>query len=213
MKRIKRIVIVANGNISETIIAEIHAYDFVIGVDRAAYWLIQHTIVPDISLGDFDSTTDKELSVIKRKSKHVSVFPAKKDATDLELAIHQAILLCPKEVLIVGAIGTRLDHSYIAIQLLEKFIGSGILVFIRDEKNECTLCTSKNVFNKNDTYKYFSILPVTDTVSVTITGCAYPLKHTIIERGSSLGISNEFVSEKVQIMVHKGIALVIRSSD
>jgi thiamine pyrophosphokinase len=213
MNNIKRIVIVANGNISETAISEIHVHDFVIGVDRAAFWLIEHGIIPDVALGDFDSTTDKELSVIKKKSKHVSIFPAKKDATDLELAIHQAILLRPKDVLIFGALGTRLDHTFIAVQLLEKFIGSGISAVIRDKKNECVLCTSKYILNKNDMYKYFSILPVTDNISVSITGCAYPLKHTSIQRSSSLGISNEFVSKNVSITVHRGMALVIRSSD
>jgi thiamine pyrophosphokinase len=213
MKRINRIVIVANGNISEILLSRIQNADYVIGVDRAAYVLLKHGIIPDVSIGDFDSVTQKEVDEIKKYSKQTIEFPVKKDSTDLELAINHAISLHPHEVLIFGAIGTRLDHSFVALQLLEKFVGSGISAVIRNEKNECALCTFKYIFERNDSFKYFSILPVTDTIYVTITGGLYPLKHALIQRGSSLGISNEIVSKKVSIMVHKGVAMIIRSSD
>jgi thiamine pyrophosphokinase len=212
MNKIKRIVIVANGNIPNSTVSHIHKTDVVIGVDRAAYWLIERDVAPDVAIGDFDSVSGYEMSVIKKQSKSVSEFPSKKDVTDLELAIHQAILL-PKEVLIVGAFGTRLDHSFVAVQLLEKFIGTGIFATIRDEKNECVLCSVKLTVLKNAQYKYLSILPVTDGITISINGCAYPLKHAVIRRGVSLGVSNEIVSDKAEIVVHKGIALIIRSND
>jgi thiamine pyrophosphokinase len=75
------------------------------------------------------------------------------------------------------------------------------------------LCNSTCVLTKDDTYRYFSLLPMTDEISVSILGCAYPLKHTTIRRGVSLGISNEIISEKAEIVVHKGITLIIRSYD
>jgi len=213
MNNIKRIVIVANGNISRNDISHIHKADVVIGVDCAAYWLIIHGIIPDVAFGDFDSVTKRELSVIRKRSKKVIEFPPEKDATDLELAIDHAITEHPEHVLILGALGTRLDHSFVAVQLLEKFIGSGISAVLRDEKNECALCDSKQILLKNNHYKYFSILPVTDEITVSITGCAYPLNRAKIYRGVSLGVSNEIVSQKVEITIYKGIALIMRSRD
>lgn len=213
MKTLHRIVIIANGRLSEHIVSEIRSDDLVIGVDRAAYWLIAHHICPHVALGDFDSVTQDELEIIKRQSKSVVEFPAKKDATDLELAIDHAMNLSPTEVLILGAIGTRLDHSFVAVQLLEKYIGSGISVLLRDEKNECVMCNSLYSFLKNDRYTYFSLLPITDTVTVSISGCAYPLTKKKINRGVTLGVSNECISEKVIITVHKGRVLIIRSND
>jgi thiamine pyrophosphokinase len=213
MKNIKRICIVANGNISETALSQIHDSDAVIGVDRAAFWLISHGIIPDVAIGDFDSVTKQERIIIEKNAKSVRVFPKDKDATDLELAIDHAITLHPKEVMILGAIGTRFDHSFVAVQLLEKFIGSGISAVLRDEKNECVMCNAKHILLKNTHYKYFSVLPVTDEIVISITGCEYPLKRTTIRRGISLGVSNEIVSDEATITIHKGAALIIRSND
>jgi thiamine pyrophosphokinase len=209
----KRISIVANGHLSQTFLSQIQSTDFIIGVDRAAYWLIKNGIVPNVAIGDFDSVNTEQLTIINQQSVSVIQFPPRKDATDLELAIDYAISLRPKEVLIMGVIGTRLDHSFVAIQLLEKFIGTGISAGIRNEKNECMLCDTCVSLQKNNQYKYFSLLPVTNEIEVSLSGCAYPLKKQIIHRGVSLGISNEITSDTAMITIHKGLALIIRSSD
>jgi thiamine pyrophosphokinase len=213
MQTMKRVVIVAKGHLSDMVVSQIRSRDMIVGVDGAAYWLIQHGITLDVAIGDFDSVTKEQLTRIKQQSPSVLQFPTKKDATDLELAIDHAITLHPQEVVILGSDGTRLDHSFVAIQLLEKFVKYKIIAIIRNEKNECVLCNSTCVLTKNDTYRYFSLLPMTDEISVSISGCAYPLTHTTICRGVSLGISNEIVSEIAEIVVHNGIALIIRSCD
>ena len=71
----KRVVIVANGRLSNGIVGEIRASDFVIGVDRASYWLIEHGIIPAVAVGDFDSTSRGELAVIKKTVPLVQSFP------------------------------------------------------------------------------------------------------------------------------------------
>jgi thiamine pyrophosphokinase len=213
MEKMQRVVIVANGNLSEWIVSQIQTSDYIIGVDYAAYWLFEHRIIPDVSLGDFDSVTDKQLSIIKKHSTSVLEFSPNKDATDLELAIDHAMSLRPKEIVILGAIGTRLDHSFAAVQLMEKCIKSGVPVILRNEKNECVICNSRKTFLRNNQYKYFSLLPVTDEIIVSISGCAYPLTKKKICRGVSLGVSNEITAQEVEITVHEGLTLIVRSND
>ena len=64
-KHTHRVIIVSNGNLDKQILKEIDRGDYVIGVDRAAFWLIAHGVAPDVAVGDFDSTTKIELHQIQ----------------------------------------------------------------------------------------------------------------------------------------------------
>ena len=59
---IHRIIIIANGIVYPEICNDVVKTDYIIGVDRAAYWLIQHRIVPNVAVGDFDSTCSDEMA-------------------------------------------------------------------------------------------------------------------------------------------------------
>ena len=61
--------------------------DMWIGADRGALTLINEGISPNISVGDFDSLTAEELSLIKKTSHIIKSYPVEKDKTDLELAL------------------------------------------------------------------------------------------------------------------------------
>ena len=61
---------------------------------------------------------------------------------------------------------------------------------------------------------YISLLPLTDRVTgVTLKGMKYPLYETILEKGSSLGVSNEIVSQEAQILLENGVLLIIQARD
>ena len=47
-----KITIVANGYLDQDFLRAISAVDLVIGVDRGAYWLLEHGITPQIAIGD-----------------------------------------------------------------------------------------------------------------------------------------------------------------
>src|SRR3989304_233460 len=114
-----RVFIFANGKLSKHYLKDLRDDDYVIGVDRAAYWLIQHGIAPHAAVGDFDSVTAGEFVLIRKKSGTLIRYPAIKDATDTELAVHAAIRREPEEVIIFGGVGSRLDHVLGNIHLLE----------------------------------------------------------------------------------------------
>jgi len=211
--KINRIIIFANGALSTPFLKEIQINDYIIGVDRAAYWLIEHGIIPDVAIGDFDSVTKQEFTKIKSSIKHLLVFPAKKNETDLALAIAHAITKHPSEIHIYGSLGTRLDHSLVSIQMLEALSKQGIRAAIYDAKNMITVVDSQLSILKHSNFRYFSILPVTTTATISITGCLYPVKKTVVSRGESIGISNEIIGEKADITVHSGIIYIIRSRD
>ncbi|MBI4058148.1 thiamine diphosphokinase, partial [Candidatus Gottesmanbacteria bacterium] len=57
MEKAERIVIFGNGRLLVYYVRQIRKSDYIIGVDRAAYWLITHGVVPNVAIGDFDSVS------------------------------------------------------------------------------------------------------------------------------------------------------------
>ena len=213
-KQIKSIAIVAGGALDRSVLLRIRKADHIIGVDRGAYWLITQGIVPDVAVGDFDSVTKKELLVIKKKAHRVLSHPAHpKYATDLELAVEYAQTLKPKEVGIFGAIGTRFDHTWAGIQLLQKLSSHNIYGYIVDNFNEIYIVRRKVRLKPVKAFRYVSIFPIGEKATVTLTGFHYNISRREFVRGSTLGVSNEIVASSARVIVHDGTVLLIRSRD
>lgn len=213
MNHPKTVAIVGGGRLSKQFLPEIIKSDYIIGVDRGAYWLITNGVIPNIAIGDFDSVSSKELEEIKKRVKIIKKYPPEKDATDLELAIDCAILFKPQHVTIYGAIGARLDHSLAAMQLLEKLLKAGIPASIHDEYNDVYLVDQEIILPKDPHKRYLSLFPITKQAVVTITGCAYNGAGLTLYRGKTLGLSNEIRGNQAMITIHRGIVLVTKSQD
>lgn len=207
------IAIVAGGKLIKRFLKEIQKGSRIIGVDRGAFWLLQNGVTPDIAIGDFDSVSKKELKHILDRVKNVMTFPKKKDATDLELAVDVAIRLKPKTVVIFGGIGSRLDHTFASIHLLEKFLEKNIDAKIIDAKNEMFLVAKEGALRKSKAHRYVSVHPITTKALVTLEGFLYPVKKKEFARSWTLGVSNEIKTKEAHITVHEGIVLVIQSRD
>lgn len=205
--------IVGGGKLSKKLLPQIAISNYRIGVDHGAYWLIVNEIIPDVAIGDFDSVTPREMKIIRKQSKRMNRYPKKKDKTDMELAIARVIDLHPKEVRIYGAVGDRLDHTMVNMHLLERLHDAGIPGVIVDETNEVRMVDNRLSIKKDSRLRYVSVIPVTESILVTLTGCVYNLSRKIIRRGETLGISNEILKDEATIEVHEGKALVIRSRD
>ena len=209
----KRVIIITNGILNQDFIKEIKLTDFVIGVDYAAYWLIKHNIIPNLAIGDFDSTTKKELLDIKKSCSNTQIFSSKKDFTDTELAVQKAIKLKPQKVIIYGAIGNRIDHTLANIFLLEKLLRKGISASIKNSNNQIYLINKTLTLSKDKNFPFISILPISKSIRISLTGFAYNLNHQTIIRGQSRGVSNQISKTKAKITLHSGKALIIKSRD
>lgn len=208
-----QIVIVSNGILDDWIASQIRQEDFVIGVDRAAWWLMQHNIISDIAIGDFDSCTKEELSAIKAHISDVRKFNSNKDETDLELAVDAAVAVHPRYVTIYGAIGSRMDHTIANIFLLKKLHDLNINGLLIDQTNKVKLAFGTTVILKDIKYRYISILPFSNECMYDISGCTYSGLGIYLRKGDTRGISNEIIGSSAEIIVSKGIALVIQSRD
>lgn len=208
-------IIVCNGSIRDygIIRAFFDNCNYVIAVDGGAAHLRRLGITPDILLGDFDSAHKEDIDYFKELGIQVAQFPAEKDMTDSELAVEKALELGADEVIFIGAVGTRFDHSMANIFLMKRLMDKKVKACIADEHNLIYMFDKTFSLPGMEGCK-LSLVPVSMAVTgVTTKGLKYPLNNATMELGTSWGVSNEFVDETATVTIGEGILLVCVSRD
>jgi thiamine pyrophosphokinase len=210
----KRIIIFTGGSLGDWALQLIEPGDYLIGADGGALFLVSNGYQPDLSLGDFDSVTIDELAAIRTASKETLAYdPIDKDFTDTELAWKYAIDKNPDQLLLVGGLGTRFDHTLANVHLLRQTVEQGIDAWIIDKHNRIRLLANQATLSHSE-FTYISLLPLTAAVKgITLDGFQYPLIDATLEIGQSLGISNKLQADTGSITIGEGLLLIIESRD
>lgn len=187
-------------------------FDNIIAADRGLEILNECKITPNYIIGDFDSVNIKLVNKYP-DSKIIKLNP-EKDFTDTHMAIKLAIEIKSTEILILGAIGTRIDHTIANIHVLKECLQKGIKCQILDDNNKIFLIEEDTIIKLEDQYKYISLIPLTTQVTgVTLIGFKYSLKNATLKTGESIGISNEQLSNEAKVELKSGILICIKSKD
>ena len=187
--------------------------DLVICADGGACHLGNFGIIPDILIGDLDSIQAQDYEALKCTGVKIIKFPPEKDMTDSELAVELAVDRGCKSLIILGALGTRFDHSISNVYLLKKLLDVGIKGKIIDEHNEIVLINDSISLEREEGVR-LSLVPLTEKVTgVTTKGLRYPLENATMEISSTLGVSNEFKEDTATVSITGGLLLVIKSRD
>lgn len=212
-----RIVICTGGALGAWALDYLQPHDLLIGADRGASFLVSHGFKPEISIGDFDSVSRHELeSVYSNSRKVIACDPVDKDFTDTEMAFRLALDMQPKEIVMLGALGTRFDHSLANVQLLSLAAERGIHACIADEHNWIRVITSAAaaITIERGGFPNVSLLPLSERVAgITLTGFQYPLHEAALAIGQSLGISNALTADTGTVQIKDGRLLIIQSRD
>ncbi|MCD1258686.1 thiamine diphosphokinase [Paenibacillus athensensis] len=210
----QRIVIVTGGTLGDWALREIADSDVLVGSDRGALFLVRHGLTPDVALGDFDSVTAEEMAEIRVGSRCVEACdPIDKNWTDTEMAFAWALERRPASIVLLGALGTRFDHSLANVHLLHEGLAHGIACSIIDACNEVRLIDRPTPVTRGR-FTHVSLLPLSpDVRGITLHGFQYPLNQATLRIGQSLGISNVLLGESGLIELDSGLLLVIQSTD
>lgn len=211
----KRVLIVSGGRLGAWVLDAIKPGDILIGADRGALFLIQHGYRPDLAIGDFDSVTEQEQEYVRLNSNEFIPCDALlKDESDTELAFIHAVNMNPSEIIVLGALGTRIDHSLANIHLLLNANKLRIACSIVDEFNIISATESSLKVAPIKNFPHVSLLPLTlEVTGVTITGFQYPLQEATLIMGHSLSISNVLTEAIGHVRIRSGVLLVIQSRD
>ena len=189
-------------------------YDYIIAADSGAEYAASLGLKPDVILGDLDSVSAETLEYFKKEGCPVKKFRPEKDETDFDIALKEAISLKPEMITVLGATGTRLDHTLTTFFCIMRVLEDGVDCEIIDPNNRIYFRNSDFVISKEEQYGNFvSLVPVTESVTLTIKGMKYPLENKKVFRGESLCQSNEIVDEKAEISVKDGTVAVFESMD
>ena len=215
----RKIVIISGGSIQDEFAKEwITQYqpDFIIVADSGMEFMRRVGLKPDMIIGDFDSVASETLAYFKEQTGIIfKELNPMKDDTDTEFAIRQAIGLGAKEITALGATGTRLDHVLGNVALLGIGLQEQVDIQLVDAHNRIRMIDKAISLMKAEQFGNFvSLLPYSGEVKgVTLKGFKYPLENFTMGSFSSLGISNEIVEEKAEILFEEGILLIIESRD
>ncbi|MDD5934380.1 MAG: thiamine diphosphokinase [Clostridiales bacterium] len=193
-----------------------NVFDCLIAVDNGLSYMDQLGLKPDVIVGDFD-TADHQL-VDKYKDLNsiqtIELVP-EKDETDTETAVDYAIRMGYEEVVLLGAMGGRFDHTLGNLHMLYRLLQHKIHGLMLDEKNQIYLKDSSFTLKKETAFgTYVSLIPFTPTVEkLSLQGFKYPLHEFLLQSGVSIGISNEIKDDNCEITFEKGILIIIEAQD
>ncbi len=167
-------------------------------------------VSPDYAVGDFDSLPENN---IPASAERITV-PAEKDFTDTQLAVDVALSKGAAELVIIGGLGGRMDHTLSNLGILEKLYAMGIRGILTDGNNRIRYINGTSELIPRGHFRYFSVLAADSRVKgLTIEGGKYPLKNAKLERTHQFAVSNEIEKNCALITVKKGGIFIIESRD
>lgn len=165
---------------------------------------------PDLIVGDFDSLSEAELTALAATGAALERHPRKKDETDLELALRRALIDGATDIVVLGGLGGRLDHTLANAMLLAlpglsagraRLAGGPETLYVLRSGETLTLDGEKG-----DTV---SLLPLGEAAGIVTSGLAYPLRNEALRVGPARGVSNEMYSTRATIRLGTGFLLCI----
>jgi thiamine pyrophosphokinase len=208
---LQRIIIFANGDLPDLTKARqlLHAGDTVFCADGGTRHALALHVRPDLILGDLDSADGEALQKYKEEGVDIATFPRDKNETDLELAINRAIELAPSHIIIIAALGGRLDQTIANITLLADPRLASFDVRLDDGVEEILLCRDQ-VDVQGRSADLVSLIPWQGEVrGVQTRGLKWPLHRETLYPDKTRGVSNEMTGDSASISIDAGMLLVI----
>lgn len=187
--------------------------DLIITADAGLLVAERMKIVPDVVLGDFDTLGEPQIP----EGAECFRLPTEKNMTDTQYAVDLALERGAREIVIVGGLEGRLDHTLSLLAILEELWGrreGRVFAMITSGKNRARFLRDSGVLLPKSQYRYFSLIAADERVKgITLDGCKYPLKKKTLQRTRQWAISNEIEGNCALIEVRRGGVYVIESMD
>ncbi len=175
------------------------------GLERCAALGLQ----ADVVVGDLDSAEPGSIAAAQERGAEIQRHPTRKDATDLELALDEAVARGAERVLVVASAEGRLDHLLSSLLLLgheryaavevDALVGTARVAVVRGERRLAGA--------PGDTLTLLALHGAADGVRTE--GLEYPLRGERLDPGSSRGVSNVFSAHEATISLERGVLLAI----
>jgi thiamine pyrophosphokinase len=185
--------------------------DLIIGADGGAGRALAWGLIPHWVIGDMDSLREGDRTVLTAHGCQFVEHPRAKDETDLELALTFAAERGAHEIVILGALGGRLDHTLANVLLLALPAFDESSIRIVDGDQEALLIRNGQATAiAGKPGDLVSLLPLGgDVRGVTTSGLAWALEGDTLCFGFSRGVSNQMTAPAARVQIEAGYLLVI----
>ncbi len=182
--------------------------DLIICADGGANYAWEMGITPYCIIGDMDSIDAAVKDFYEKESIPIRKYSRKKDFTDTQLALAIAEEAKANEIVFVGSLGKRLDHTlsnlYCCIEAAQR--GVSIKHF---SPNLTIHLVTETIDLVGKTGDLVSILSLTDSSNcVSESGLDFSLDNVCLTKDNPYAISNLMGREHVTINVGQGVLAV-----
>ena len=186
------------------------AFDLVLGADGGARNAHTLNVTLDAIIGDLDSVSDLKQEGISNTE--VVSYPAEKDETDLELALLYAKERGADQIVMVGAMGGRMEMTIANILLItHASLGSCRIEMWHGEQTGWVIKPPGEDISGHPGDSV-SLIPLGGDVSgITTEGLKYPLNDEGLSLGSSRGISNLMDEPMARVRLAQGLLLAVHT--
>lgn len=207
----QRIIIFANGELPDIDKARtlLRTDDYVICADGGTRHSLALDRQPDLVVGDMDSISKERWQELQTNNVGIELYPRDKNETDLELALQRAIELGPTEILIVGALGGRLDQTIANLAILSNTLQMPFDICLDDGVEEVLFCRDQvEVHGRSG--DIVSLIPWSGAVQgIQTQGLRWSLNRETLYPEKTRGVSNEMLGDSASISIGSGLLLVI----
>lgn len=211
-----RAVIFVNGVVNDygALEKRLQPDDYLICADGGSRHCAALDLRPHVVVGDLDSAEQALLDAWRAAGTAIEGHPPAKDQTDLELALERAVADGADEILLLGALGGRLDQT-LANLLIPAQRPWPVSIRVADGGQVAELMRGGDTVTLDGAVgSTVSIIPLSARVTgITYRGMRYPLEKATLALGSTRGISNEIAEPDAAISIDEGILLVVRGED
>ena len=181
-------------------------FDEIIGVDNGTAHLFDRSLIPSKVLGDLDSITPILLKKVENMNIDLIQYQTNKDKTDFELSLESIKKPNEKNIFIIGGEEGEIDHLFSIFSLIINYEFATNVTWLYKDK---TIVFKNNVSIFLNEGTKFSIIPITNLKSFTISGAKWSLDKENIEAGSSKTLRNESANSQIMISCSEGLFSVI----
>ncbi len=206
-----RIIILANGELPDLNKARslLQTDDYIICADGGTRHALALNLQPNLIVGDLDSADRNALEKFKNDGVEIELYPRDKNETDLELAINRAIKLNPKQIIIIAALGGRLDQTLANITLLSDARLSAFEVWLDDGVEEIFICRSQAEVHGR-AGDIVSLIPWQGAVTeIQTKNLRWVLDKETLYADKTRGLSNEMTDTTASVSIGSGLLLVV----
>ena len=183
--------------------ARVQAASLVVAADGGILPLIEAGILPDILIGDLDSSQEPyppNIKVIKDPDQ---------ETNDLEKALSYLLDTPHRKVLVLGATGLRLDQTLKNLSVLVQYHGKFESIVFEDQMCQIFVA-NQNTELSLPIGTAISLFPMSGKVDGIVThGLKYPLLNESLENGVRDGSSNVTIASPVSISYQTGTLLLL----